>query len=182
MSHHIFGALFNVPTLIYLFSKGSLKMIYWWEKALLIWTVCHKKPTAVIKLVLKYGKIHISPYSSLTTLIFPHAPHTICISTQRQIFPACCAAAGFASFSVLVVSLNRVWHSHGIWCLCDCIKQVCGLRQRWTGRNPAAALHWTAPSLPPTTAHLGKCLRCSLKTCHPTYMLQVVFSSMSREV
>lgn len=46
-----------------------------------------------------------------------------------------------------------VWHSHGIWCLCDCIKQMCGLRQRWTGTNPAAAFLPDC-SMPPS--YLGR--------------------------
>lgn len=28
-----------------------------------------------------------------------------------------------------------LWHSHGIWCLCDCIKPTCGLLRRRTGTN-----------------------------------------------
>lgn len=72
-----------------------------------------------------------------------------------------------------------VWHSHGIWCLCDCIKRMCGLRQQWTGTNPAAALHWTAPCFTPTSAYFGRDLQTSLKTCHPSHMLQIFFPPSS---
>lgn len=68
-----------------------------------------------------------------------------------------------------------VWHSRGIWCLCVCIKCVCGLRQRWTDANPPATLHRTAPCFPPTSADLGKRLQCSLETCRPSHPLQVIF-------
>ena len=74
------------------------------------------------------------------------------------------------------LSKDRVWHSRGIWCLHDCIKRMCGLRQRWTGTNPAAAFALDR-TMPPS--YLGgfkkKCLQCSLKTCHPSHMLQVFF-------
>ena len=74
------------------------------------------------------------------------------------------------------LSKDRVWHSRGIWCLRDCIKRMCGLRQRWTGTNPAAAFALDC-SMPPS--YLGgfrkKCLQCSLKTCHPSHMLRVIF-------
>ena len=86
----------------------------------------------------------------------------------------CCCAA-FLCFLLCAGCLfkDRVWHSHGIWCLCDCIKRMCGMWQRWTGTNPAAALHRAAPCSPPTSAELGKCLQCSLETCHPSLTLQV---------
>lgn len=108
-------------------------------------------------------------------------PHdfSICISTQTLIFFSLLYPLllwGCLCFFLCAGCLFKdwVWHSHGIWCLCDCIKRMCGLRQRWTGTNPAAALHRTAPRHPPTSADLGKCLQCSLKTCHPSHMLWVI--------
>lgn len=98
---------------------------------------------------------------------------------------SCCCLCFFPCAGCLFK--DWVWHSHGIWCLCDCIKRMCGLRQQWTGTNPAAALHWTAPRFPPTSADLGKCLQCGLKTRHPSHMLRVIcpphpLMIMSREV
>lgn len=105
--------------------------------------------------------------------------NSICISTQN--FPErihtlllCCCLCFFLCAGCLFK--DWVWHSHGIWCLCDCIKQMCGLRQQWTGTNPAAALHRTAPCLPPTSADLGKMPPVQLKNLPPlTYAASYFF-------
>lgn len=79
----------------------------------------------------------------------------------------CCCLCFYLCASCLFK--DRVWHFHGIWCRCDFIKQMCGLRQRWTGTNPAAALHRTEPCFPPTSADLGKMPPVQLKNLMPPH-------------
>lgn len=58
-----------------------------------------------------------------------------------------------------------------------------GCNSNELARTLLQLLHWTAPRLPLTSAVLGKCLQCSLITCHPSHMLQVIFQViMSYEV
>lgn len=116
---------------------------------------------------------------------------TICILTQALISPlyilCCCASVLRFYLCASCLFKDRVWHFHGIWCRCDFIKQMCGLRQRWTGTNPAAALHRTAPCFPPTSADLGKMPRVQLKNLMPPHRHTLAHSPhplllMSREV
>lgn len=115
-----------------------------------------------------------------------HLDNFICISTQTVIFlestvhPLLLWCCLYFFLYAGCLFKDWVWHSHGIWCLCDCIKWMCGLRQQWTGTNPAAALHRTAPCVPPSSADLRKCLQCSLKTCHPSHMVWVFFFFLIR--
>lgn len=115
------------------------------------------------------GSFYVSPIFSILTapFAFRHRSWFFFLFSPRVYISSVVVLLAVCASSSVACCLfkNWVWHFHGIWCLCDCIKRMCGLRQRWTGTNPAAALHWTAPCFPPTSADLGKCLQCSLKTC-----------------
>lgn len=98
---------------------------------------------------------YIPPILSISaTSAFPQRSRSLVFFPTVYVYPLllCCCFRFFLRTCCLFK--DRLWHFHGIWCLCDCIKRVCGLRQQWTGTNPAS--HWTAPCLPPTSADLGE--------------------------